>query len=189
MKTEKEKMIAGELYDPLDKQLVEDRLRTRLLIKALNDTRENEIVERIQILQQLIPHAGAGLWLQPPFYCDYGYNMNVGEKVFFNFNCIVLDVAPVKIGSRTMFGPNVQIYTATHPLNHKERASGLEYAVPIVIGEDVWIGGSAVICPGVTIGDRTVIGAGSVVTKNIPADVFAAGNPCRVIRYLTKVDE
>ncbi len=184
MKTEKEKMIAGELYDPLDKQLVEDRLRTRLLIKALNDTRENEIVERIQILQQLIPHAGVGLWLQPPFYCDYGYNMNVGEKVFFNFNCIVLDVAPVKIGSRTMFGPNVQIYTATHPLNYKERASGLEYAKPIVIGEDVWIGGSAVICPGVTIGDRTVIGAGSVVTKDIPADVFAAGNPCKVIRSL-----
>jgi maltose O-acetyltransferase len=184
MKTEKEKMIAGELYDPLDKQLVEDRLKTRLLIKALNDTREDEVAERIGILQQLIPHAGAGLWLQPPFYCDYGYNMIIGEKVFFNFNCIVLDVAPVTIGSRTMFGPNVQVYTATHPLNHKERASGLEYAKPIIIGEDVWVGGSAVICPGVTIGDRSVIGAGSVVTKNIPADVFAAGNPCRVIRSL-----
>jgi maltose O-acetyltransferase len=184
MKTEKEKMIAGELYDPLDKQLVEDRLRTRLLIKELNDTREDEIVERVQILQQLIPHAGEGLWLQPPFYCDYGYNMNIGEKVFFNFNCIVLDVAPVTIGSRTMFGPNVQIYTATHPLNHKERAAGLEYAKPIVVGEDVWIGGSAVICPGVIIGDRTVIGAGSVVTKDIPSDVFAAGNPCKVIRSL-----
>ena len=189
MKTEKEKMIAGELYDPLDKQLVEDRLRTRLLIKELNDTRENEIVERIQILQQLIPYAGAGLWLQPPFYCDYGYNMNVGEKVFFNFNCVVLDVAPVKIGSRTMFGPNVQVYTATHPINYKERAAGLEYAKPIVIGEDVWIGGSAVICPGVTIGDRTVIGAGSVVTKDIPADVFAAGNPCRVIRALMQEEK
>src|SRR4051812_39391033 len=184
MKTEKEKMIGGELYDPLDKQLVEDRLRTRLLIKALNDTREDELIERINILQELIPNAGAGLWLQPPFYCDYGFNMNVGEKVFFNFNCIVLDVAPVTIGSRTMFGPNVQIYTATHPLNHEERASGLEYAKPIVIGEDVWVGGSAVICPGVTIGDRTVIGAGSVVTKDIPADVFAAGNPCKVIRSL-----
>jgi len=189
MKTEKEKMIAGELYDPLDKQLVEDRLRTRLLIKELNDTREDEIVERITILQELIPNSGAGLWLQPPFYCDYGYNMNVGEKVFFNFNCVVLDVAPVTIGSRTMFGPNVQVYTATHPLNHKERASGLEYAKPIVIGEDVWVGGSAVICPGVTIGDRTVIGAGSVVTKDIPADVFAAGNPCKVIRSLAKDEE
>jgi maltose O-acetyltransferase len=111
--------------------------------------------------------------------------MKVGEKVFFNFNCIVLDVAPVFIGSRTMFGPNVQVYTATHPLNHVERSSGKEYAKPIVIGKDVWIGGSAVICPGVTIGDRTVIGAGSVVIKDIPADVFAAGNPCRVIKSLT----
>ena len=184
MKTEKEKMIAGELYDPLDKQLVEDRLKTRLLIKALNDSREDEVAERIGILQQLIPYAGAGLWLQPPFYCDYGYNMFIGEKVFFNFNCIVLDVAPVTIGSRTMFGPNVQVYTATHPINHKERASGLEYAKPIIIGEDIWVGGSAVICPGVIIGDRSVLGAGSVVTKDIPADVFAAGNPCKVIRSL-----
>jgi maltose O-acetyltransferase len=108
----------------------------------------------------------------------------VGEKVFFNFNCVALDVAKVTIGSRTLFGPNVQIYTATHPMNHAERASGLEFAKPISIGEDCWIGGSVVICPGVNIGDRTVIGAGSVVTKNIPPDVFAAGNPCRVIRSL-----
>jgi maltose O-acetyltransferase len=184
MKTEKEKMIAGELYDPLDKQLVEDRLRTRLLIKELNDTREDEVEERGRVLKELIPNAGEGLWLQPPFYCDYGYNMRVGERVFFNFNCVVLDVSMVTIGSRTLFGPNVQIYTATHPMNHQERASGVEYAKPIVIGEDVWVGGSAVICPGVTIGDRAVIGAGSVVTKDIPSDVFAAGNPCRVIRSL-----
>ena len=104
--------------------------------------------------------------------------------MYFNFNCVVLDVAQVTIGSRTMFGPNVQIYTATHPMNYKERTSGVEYAKPIIIGADVWIGGNAVICPGVEIGDRTVIGAGSVVTKNIPADVFAAGNPCKVIRSL-----
>jgi len=184
MKTEKEKMIAGELYDPLDRQLVEDRLRTRLLIKELNDSREDEVEERSRVLKELIPNAGEGLWLQPPFYCDYGYNMRVGERVFFNFNCVVLDVSLVTIGSRTLFGPNVQIYTATHPMNHEERASGVEYAKPIVIGEDVWVGGSAVICPGVTIGDRAVIGAGSVVTKDIPSDVFAAGNPCRVIRSL-----
>lgn len=110
--------------------------------------------------------------------------MLVGEKVFFNFNCVVLDVAEVKIGSRTLFGPNVQIYTATHPIDPVERTSGLEYAKPIRIGEDVWVGGSAVICPGVTIGNRCVIGAGSVVTKDIPDDVFAAGNPCRVIRSI-----
>lgn len=177
-------MLSGELYDPLDKQLSDERLQTRLLIKELNDTGEDQVEERTSILKKLIPGAGDGLWLQPPFYCDYGTNMVVGERVFFNFNCVVLDVMQVMIGSRTMFGPNVQVYTATHPLNHKERSSGVEFAKPIVIGEDVWVGGSAVICPGVTIGDRSVIGAGSVVTKDVPADVFAAGNPCRVIRAL-----
>jgi maltose O-acetyltransferase len=185
MKTEKEKMLAGELYDPLDKVLVDERMRTRLLIKQLNDSREDQVEERTRILKELIPNAAPGLWLQPPFYCDYGSYMIVGEKVFFNFNCVVLDVTYVKIGSRTLFGPNVQIYTATHPMDHKERSSSVEYAKPIIIGEDVWVGGSAVICPGVTIGDRTIIGAGSVVTKDIPSDVFAAGNPCRVIRTLT----
>ncbi|MDF9796817.1 maltose O-acetyltransferase [Catalinimonas alkaloidigena] len=184
MKTEKEKMLAGELYDPLDPQLVEERMRTRLLIKELNDSREDEVDARNRILKELIPHAGEGLWLQPPFYCDYGSNMIVGERVFFNFNCIVLDVMEVKIGSRTLFGPNAQVYTATHPTNYKERSSGVEFAKPISIGEDVWVGGSAIICPGVSIGDRTIIGAGSVVTKDIPSDVFAAGNPCKVIREL-----
>ena len=177
-------MLAGELYDPLDKELSDDRLRTRLLIKELNDTREDEVEERKRILKNLIPDAGADLWLQPPFYCDYGSNMKLGDKVFFNFNCVVLDVAAVTIDSRTLFGPNAQVYTATHPISHQERASGVEYAKPIVIGEDVWIGGGAVICPGVRIGDRSVIGAGSVVTRDIPADVFTAGNPCKVIRSL-----
>jgi maltose O-acetyltransferase len=177
-------MLDGELYDPLDQELVAERLRTRLLIKELNDTREDQAEERSRILKELIPNAGPGLWLQPPFYCDYGSYMLVGEKVFFNFNCVVLDVSYVKIGSRTLFGPNVQVYTATHPMDYKERSSGVEYAKPVTIGEDVWVGGSAVICPGVTIGDRTIIGAGSVVTKDIPSDVFAAGNPCRVIRSL-----
>ncbi|MCS3795918.1 sugar O-acetyltransferase [Niastella sp. OAS944] len=189
MKTEKEKMLAGELYDALDAQLSEDRLKARLLIKELNDSREDQTTERLRLLKELIPNAGEGLWLQPPFYCDYGYNIKLGEKVFFNFNCVVLDVAQVTIGSRTLFGPNVQIYTATHPIDHKVRASGLEFAKPITIGEDVWVGGSAVICPGVNIGDRSVIGAGSVVTLDIPADVFAAGNPCKVIRHLTEEEQ
>jgi maltose O-acetyltransferase len=186
MKTEKEKMLAGELYNALDKELSEERVKARLLIKALNDTREDETGERNRILKELLPNASEGLWLQPPFYCDYGYNITLGKNVFFNFNCVILDVAPVIIGSRTLFGPNVQIYTATHPVNYKERSSGLEFAKPITIGEDVWVGGSAVICPGVKIGDRSVIGAGSVVTRDIPDDVFAAGNPCRVIRELEK---
>ena len=186
MKSEKEKMLAGELYDALDPQLSLERLNARLLIKQLNDSREDEVEERSDILKKLIPDAGKALWLQPPFYCDYGYNIKVGDRVFFNFNCVVLDVAQVTIGSRTLFGPNVQIYTATHPINYQERATGLEYAKPITIGEDVWVGGSVVICPGVRIGDRSVIGAGSVVTKDIPADVFAAGNPCKVIRQINQ---
>jgi maltose O-acetyltransferase len=184
MKTEKQKMLAGERYDATDPELSQERLRARLLLKELNDSREDEAEKRSAIIQQLLPQAGQDCWLQPPFYCDYGYNIVIGDKVFFNFNCVVLDVMPVTIGSRTLVGPNVQIYTATHPLDFKERAAGLEFAMPIHIGEDVWIGGSAIICPGVSIGERSVIGAGSVVTKDIPAGVFAAGNPCRVIREL-----
>jgi maltose O-acetyltransferase len=186
MRSEKEKMLAGELYDPLDAQLANDRLKARLLLKAFNDSSEEAVAERSRILTELLPNAGQNLWLQPPFYCDYGYNIVAGEKVFFNFNCVVLDVAQVTIGSRTLIGPNVQIYTATHPMNHRVRAAGLEFAKRIMIGEDVWIGGSVVICPGVTIGDRSVIGAGSVVTRDIPPDVFAAGNPCRVIRAVNE---
>lgn len=177
-------MLSGELYNALDPELSQERIRARLLLKEFNDSKEDEPGKRENILKKLIPHAGADLWLQPPFYCDYGYNIIIGDNVFFNFNCVVLDVMPVKIGSRTMLGPNVQLYTATHPMNFKERALGLELAKPITIGEDVWIGGSVVICPGVSIGDRSVIGAGSVVTKDIPPDVFAAGNPCKVIRKL-----
>jgi maltose O-acetyltransferase len=182
--TEKEKMLAGELYVALDPQLTEERTQARLLTQALNNSREDEPDQRAQLLKQLIPQAGPGLWLQPPFYCDYGYNIVTGENVFFNFNCVVLDVTTVTIGDRTLFGPNVQVYTATHPIDHQVRSSGVEYAKSISIGSDVWVGGSAVICPGVSIGDRTIIGAGSVVTRDIPADVFAAGNPCRVIRHL-----
>jgi maltose O-acetyltransferase len=181
MKSEKEKMLSGELYDPLDQQLVDERTKARLLLKELNYTKEDELEKRDSILKQLLPNAGIGLWLQPPFYCDYGTNILLGEKVFFNFACIVLDVALVTIGSRTIFGPNVQIYTATHPLHYLERGSGLESGKPISIGDDVWVGGSVIICPGVNIGSRSIIGAGSVVTKDIPDEVIAAGNPCRII--------
>ncbi len=184
MKTEKEKMLSGELYNALDEELADERMHTRILLKELNDSREDEVKKRTDILKELIPNSGEGLWIQPPFYCDYGTNLYLGDKVFFNFNCVILDVMPIKIGDRSLVGPNVQIYAATHPVNYKERASGLEYGKPVTIGEDVWLGGSVVICPGITIGDRSVIGAGSVVTKDIPSDVFAAGNPCKVIREL-----
>ena len=182
MRTEKEKMLAGELYNALDAELSEERLRARMLIKELNDSEEGEKEKRKRLLSELLPNSGVNLWLQPPFFCDYGTNLYIGDNVFFNFNCVVLDVMRVQIGNRTMFGPSVQIYAATHPLSAKERATGLEYGRPVIIGEDVWVGGGVVICPGVTIGDRSVIGAGSVVTRDIPSDVFAAGNPCRVIR-------
>jgi maltose O-acetyltransferase len=184
MKTEKEKMLAGELYNALDPQLLAERLRTQLLFQQLNATPADEVAERDRLLRTLLPHAGTELGLNSPFYCDYGTNITMGDQVFLNFNCTILDVATVTIGSRTLLGPGVQIYTATHPLDYQERASGLESAQPIVIGEDVWIGGGAILCPGVTIGNRAVIGAGSVVTKDIPADTLAVGNPCRVIRVL-----
>src|SRR5512138_361344 len=157
MKTEKEKMLAGKLYNALDEQLSTERIKARLLIKKLNDAEVDDVKTINAIIRELIPNAGKDLWIQPPFYCDYGYNIEIGEKVFFNFNCVVLDVMKVSIGSRTLFGPNVQIYTATHPINAKQRASGLEYAKAIVIGEDVWIGGSVVICSGVSIGNRSVL--------------------------------
>jgi len=184
MKTEKQKMLSGALYNALDKELTQERLITRLLLKDLNDLGEDKKEKKNQILRKLIPNEGKNLVIQTPFYCDYGTNIVVGDDVYFNFNCVVLDVMKVSIGSRTLIGPNVQIYTATHPINYKERALGLEFAKAISIGKDVWLGGSVVICPGVRIGDRTIIGAGSVVTKDIPSDVFAAGNPCKVIRKL-----
>jgi maltose O-acetyltransferase len=184
MASEREKMVRGELYDPLDPQLVDERRRARLLCKALNETSEDEPAERDRILKELIPNAGVDLWLQPPFYCDYGSNITLGDKVFFNFNCVVLDVAPVTIGNYVLFGPAVQLYTATHPLSASERRKGLEGGKPIWIEDDVWVGGGAIILPGVRIGQGAVIGAGSVVTKDVPGQVFAAGNPCRVIRAL-----
>ena len=152
----------------------------------MNDSRDDEDDLRRRVLADLIGNAGKDLWIEPPFYCDYGSNITVGDAVYFNFNCVVLDVATVTIGDRVLFGPNVQIYTATHPMDWQIRAQGLEYAKPIAIGSHVWVGGAAILCPGVTIGDRSVIGAGAVVTKDVPPDVFAAGNPCRVIRSLNE---
>jgi maltose O-acetyltransferase len=183
LSTDLEKMLAGELYDPLDPELVRARTRARDLCQDLNETREGQQGERRAILRELFAAGGDDVWVQPPFFCDYGFNIRLGSKCFFNFNCVVLDVCRVDIGSYTLFGPAVQIYTATHPLEAELRRTQ-EYARPISIGSDVWVGGGAIICPGVTIGSRTVIGAGSVVTRDIPEGVFAAGNPCRVLRTL-----
>ena len=185
MPSEREKMVAGEPYDPLDPELVAIRERARDLCQVLNATRERDTEGRRAILRRLFARGGDSVWMQPPFFCDYGSNIDLGERVFFNFNCLVLDVCPVRIGDYTMFGPGVQILTPIHPMNAEQRR-GKEYGRPIEIGSDVWVGGSALILPGVTIGSRSVIGAGSVVTRDVPEGVFAAGNPCRVVREITE---
>jgi maltose O-acetyltransferase len=181
--TERERMLAGELYDPFDPELVRARERARDLCHDLNATREGQRDERRRIARELFGSGGDDVWLQPPFFCDYGTNILLGRKCFFNFNCVVLDVCRVTVGDYTLFGPAVQVYTATHPLDPVLRRDR-EFGKPVTIGSDVWIGGGAILCPGVTIGDRSVIGAGSVVTRDVPPGVFAAGNPCRVIRVI-----
>jgi maltose O-acetyltransferase len=178
---ERRKMLAGEMYDPLDPELMADRERARDLCQALNATRESHQDERRRILRELFGAGGESVWMQPPFFCDYGSNIELGERVFFNFNCVVLDVCRVRIGDFSLFGPAVQIYTAMHPLD-AERRRREEFGKPVDIGSDVWVGGGAIILPGVRIGSRSVVGAGSVVTRDVPEGVLAAGNPCRVIR-------
>ena len=185
MSSERQKMLAGEMYDPLDPELAAARERARDLCQALNATREAQQQERRQILCELFGRGGDTVWMQPPFFCDYGSNIELGERVFFNFNCVVLDVCPVRIGSFSLFGPAVQIYTAMHPFNARLRRHQ-EFGKPIDIGSDVWVGGGAIILPGVRIGSQAVIGAGSVVTRDVPDGMFAAGNPCRVIRAITE---
>jgi maltose O-acetyltransferase len=185
MPTELEKMLAGELYDPLDPELARARDRARDLCQDLNATRERDQDARRRILKELLGKGGDTVWMQPPFFCDYGSNILLGERVYFNFNCVVLDVCRVTIGDFTLVGPAVQIYTATHPMNAELRRMQ-EFGKPVDIGSDVWVGGGAIICPGVTIGSKSVIGAGSVVARDIPAGVVAAGNPCRVVREITE---
>jgi maltose O-acetyltransferase len=184
MRSEKLKMLAGELYDPMDAELVADRLRARERCRQLNLLPVGASDdERASILAELFG-VRTDVYVTPPFHCDYGRNIRFGSGVYFNFNCVVLDVATVTIGDRSLFGPAVQIYTASHPLRADERRRGLEFGREVAIGNDVWVGGGAIVCPGVRIGDEAVIGAGSVVTRDIPAGVFAAGNPCRVVRAL-----
>ncbi len=187
MNTQKEKMLAGELYNPIDSKLSAERRRARMLFKQFNETHDEQPLLRKELLKQLIGGYQKDLVIEPPFYCDYGGNISVGHKVFFNFNCTVLDVCQVTIGDRSLFGPNVQIYAAKHPMDAATRAEGLESGKPVTIGSDVWVGGGVIICPGVAIGDRCVIGAGSVVTKDVPPDSFAAGNPCKVIRQIDQL--
>lgn len=183
MKTELQKMLDGELYEAWDEELVTMRARARSLLEQYNRLMAGSAEEKTLVLRQLLGKCST-IDIQPPFFCDYGSNIEAGENFFMNFNGVILDCAKVTIGNNVQCGPLVQIYTAYHPLIAEERIKGPELASPITIGDNVWIGGGAIICPGVTIGRNTTIGAGSIVTKDIPENVFAAGNPCRVIREL-----
>ncbi|UBF25968.1 sugar O-acetyltransferase [Kovacikia minuta CCNUW1] len=183
-KTEKEKMLAGELYLANDPELAAENKRASRLLRAYSQTTEEERERRIQILQELFGSVGESPSIVPPFHCDYGSNIYVGDRFYMNYGCVILDCNTVQIGNDVLCAPYVQIYTAYHPTDPTVRLTGRELAAPIVIGNNVWIGGGVIICPGVTIGDNTTIGAGSVVTKDIPANVIAVGNPCRVVRSI-----
>ena len=183
MKTEKDKMLAGENYFGNDKELTQERQNAKKLLHKLNVTEYLMNGNTRQILRTLLPNAHKQIYVEPPFHCDYGYNIYSGANVYFNVNCLVLDAMKVTIGNNVFFGPGVQVYTATHPIDFIERQK-TEFAKPVSIGNDCWIGGNAVILPGVIIGNGCTIGAGAVITKNIPDNSLAVGNPARVIRRI-----
>lgn len=184
MKTEKEKMLSGELYNSADAGLRAESMRAKDLIHEYNLLKPSQREESHKILNELLGSMGENCFIHQPFFCDYGSNITIGDNFYANMNCVILDVGKITIGNNVMLAPNVNIYGATHPLDAKTRNSYLEYGFAVTIGNNVWIGGNSVILPGITIGDNSVIGAGSVVTKNIPANVVAAGNPCKIIRKI-----
>lgn len=187
--TQKEMMLSGLLYDSRDAQLQQDAARSRQLTRLFNNSTEEQKDYRVQLLKQLFGSTGEHIYIEPPFRCDYGCNTYIGEGFYANFDCIILDVAEVHIGSHCLFGPRVCIFTPGHPIDADIRNACVEFGKPIHIGDNVWIGGNAVINPGVTIGNNVIIGSGSVVTKDIPDNVIAAGNPCRIIRSITEEDQ
>lgn len=186
MKTEKEKMLNGEMYDPADPVLVKEREEARRLVRLFNQTTEQEDEKRVELIKELLGSTGKDVYMEPNIRFDYGYNTHVGENFFANFDCTFLDVCEIHIGDNCMLAPGVQIYTATHPLDPVERNSGKEYAKPVIIGDNVWIGGHAIINPGVTIGDNVVIASGAVVTKDVPNNVVVGGNPARIIKEINE---
>ena len=192
LKTEKERMLAGEVYNSRDPELLARYHQARLLLKAFAETSSAETAQKQELLSALLGGLGRDVWIEAPFFCDYGKNIFIGNNVFVNYNCVFLDCNRISIGDNVLIGPAVQIYTATHPIAAHERirpgqggtAGYLTRATPVRINNNVWVGGGAILMPGVEIGENTTIGAGSVVTKSVPADCFAAGNPCRVVREL-----
>ena len=186
-KTEKEKMLLGEVYNYKDKELDRERDVAEDLLFQYNHINPKDEKSKIRIIQQLLGSTKEKFSIKQPFYCDYGSNIHIGENFFSNINLTVLDEALVSIGDNVLLGPNVSIYTVNHVTDVEGRNSGLEYAKPVTIGNNVWIGGNSVILQGVAIGDNSIIGAGSVVTKNIPSNVIAVGNPCKVIKEIDEI--
>ena len=189
MRTEKERMLAGELYMAGSEELREDSRRSRQLTRLFNQTTEEQRAYRKELLKELFYATGEDLYIEPPFRCDYGRNIRVGENFYANFDCVILDVGKVTIGDHVMLAPRVGIYTAGHPLDAGVRTRGLEFGKAVTIGNHVWVGANVSINPGVTIGNNVVVGSGSVVTRDIPDNVVAAGNPCRVIRQITEAEK
>lgn len=185
---QKERMLAGLPYKAWLDGLSEERLDLRLKIHKFNSCSPDKKDEMKAMIKDIVGKCGNDIFIEPPFHCDYGKNIEVGENFYANFNCVILDVGKVKIGNNVMFAPNVCIYTAGHPIHPESRNSGYEYGISITIGDNVWVGGSVVINPGVHIGNNVVIGSGSVVTKDIPDNVIAVGNPCRIVREITEDD-
>lgn len=186
--TETEKMLSGRLYLAQDQELVQAKQKALRLTRLYNQTPEDEPAKRMVYLKELLGAIGENIWIEPPFRCDYGCNIFIGDRFYTNYDCIILDVCRVTIGDRVLFGPRVCVFTAAHPIDAAVRATGLEFGKPVAIGNDVWVGGNTVINPGITVGHNVVIGSGSVVTKDIPNGVIAAGNPCKVLRAITDQD-
>lgn len=189
MSSEKEKMLSGKPYFAFDDELLKERQYAKGLIYTYNSLHPDEIDKRNEIIKKLFGKIKGTFFIEPPFRCDYGYNIEIGDNFYSNYNMIILDCARVIIGDNVMFGPNVGIYTAGHPLHYEIRNTQYEFAFPISIGDNVWIGGNVVINPNIAIGNNSVIGSGSVVTRDIPDNVIAAGNPCKILRELTENDK
>ena len=189
MKTEWEKLQSGEIYNDFDQDLFNRRVEAKKLFRAYNRLADEEVESRNDIMKQLFKSVGSNVWIEPDFRCEFGKNISIGNDVYINFGCVILDCGPVTIGNQVLIGPNVGIYNANHALDAQERMDGALIPGKISIGNRVWIGGGTIILPGVTIGDDTVIGAGSIVTHDIPSGVVAVGNPCRVLRKLTDKDK
>ncbi len=185
---QRERMLAGLPYRAWMDGLAEERLKARKLVQEFNMSEPEDLAKRTELIGRILGKVGKNAYIEPPFRCDYGSNIEIGDDFYANYNCIVLDVAKVTIGNNVMLAPNVAIYTAGHPIHPDSRKSGYEYGIPITIGNNVWIGGNVVVNPGVNIGNNAVIGAGSVVTRDIPDNAIAMGNPCRVVRYITEDD-